>query len=222
MSKIDVIPSPSMRAVVRRVLVLVRGLFRRAVVPVLTATMTPVVARHLLLVAISGILLTVVVWLMVIAVVVQPLVGSLGPVVLSRRVALVAQAVLAVPRAVVVVTLVQMVLLRATQGLSRQVAVVRLTLPLAVDVLLAVSPVQPLLGGPTVGGGAVPRRPRVPLPPLLLALKVLLGEADVERAAAAAIRVTVGGRGCQVLLRVPPRVPGRHGPRLVLVLGRVP
>ena len=118
-------------------------------------------------------------------------------------------------------TLVQ-ILIRATHGLPRQVAVVRLwILPWVVDVLLAVPPVQPLLGGPAVGGGAVARRPRVPLPPLLLAFKVLLGEADVVRATATAtVRVAVCGWGRNVLLRVSSRVPGCHRSRLML--GRVP
>ena len=155
-----------------------------SVVMAAAAAVTPVAWHHpFLVVAVAGILLLMVaVAGIMVAVVVQPLVGPLGPVVLSRLVVLEAQAVLAASRAVVVVTLVQ-ILLRSAQGLSRQVAVVRLILPLAGDVLLAVSPVQLLLGGPTVGGRAVPRRPRVPLPPLLLPFKVLLREADVERAA---------------------------------------
>ena len=155
-------PAPSMRCL-RRVVELVTGLGRRVAVPVFTATVARV---RLLSVAVAGILLLVVAEERI-AVVVQPLVGPLRPVVLSGPWVLVAaEAVLAVARAVVVVTLVQ-ILLRPAQRLSRQVAVLR-----RADVLPAVPPVQPLLGGPAVGGRAVPLRPRVPLPPLLLPLEV--------------------------------------------------
>ena len=83
-SKFDVIPSRPVRAAVR---VLGMGLFRTAV-PVVTATIAPV-SRPQLLVTIAGIGLLMVVGV-VIVVVVQPLVGSLGPVLLPRRVILVA------------------------------------------------------------------------------------------------------------------------------------
>ena len=140
-SEIHVIPPPSMRCV--RMLKIVSGLHRVAV-PVFIAAITPLARHRRIVVGVSRILLVMVVEI-VVAVLVKPLVGPLGPVVLSSLGVVVAQAVLAIPRPVVVVTLVQ-ILLRSTQGLSRQVAVVRLTLPLAVDVLLAVPPMQPLLG----------------------------------------------------------------------------